>query len=330
MKIAIFGAGSIGCYVGGFLASKDPSVMLFGRDRLAKIIDAHGLTLTQSASDPVHVSNVKYETKLSKLKPVDIIILTVKSQDTETACRQLSKYISKDAVIVSLQNGVSNVEQIKSVLTSQTVYGAMVPYNVMNMGEGRFHRGTGGDLVLEKGKEADFLVGKLQDAGLDAVSTADIKGVQWSKLLINLNNALNLLSDEPLVAELGQRAYRGIWSDMIEEGLRVVYKAGIKPAVMSGPDPIKLRKLIRLPNFIYKPIVKRITHIDPEARSSMWEDLRYGRSPEIDYLQGEISRLGKQYNIETPVNDRIIELVKKAFAEKKSPALSGQELRALL
>jgi 2-dehydropantoate 2-reductase len=85
-----------------------------------------------------------------------------------------------------------------------------------------------------------------------------------------------------------------------------------------------------MPNFIYIPIVKRIAKIDPEARSSMWEDLKYGRSPEIDYLQGEISRLGQKHAIPTPVNDGVIELVKQAFANKISPALSGKALKLLL
>jgi len=330
MKIAIFGAGSIGCYVGGFLASSDPTVTLFGRDRLASIVKANGLTLTQSSSDPIHIKNVAYETDLAGLSSADIIILTVKSQDTETASQQIAEHVSKNAAIVSLQNGVSNVACIKSVLSDHKVYGAMVPYNVMNMGEGRFHRGTGGDLVFEKGPETDELVRRFAAVGLDAEATTEIAGVQWSKLLINLNNALNLLSDEPLVTELGQRAYRSIWSDMIEEGLSVLEAAGIEPKVISGPDPIKLRKLIKLPNFIYLPIVKRITHIDPEARSSMWEDLKYGRSPEIDYLQGEISRLGRELSVHTPVCDRVIVLVKTAFAEQKSPALRGKQLRALL
>ena len=330
MKIAIFGAGSIGCYVGGFLASQDQSIILIGRERLASVVKNNGLMLTQSSSDPVIVKPVAYETDLAHLSSADLIILTVKSQDTEIASQQIAEHISKQAVIVSLQNGVSNVDCIKSVLPDHKVFGAMVPYNVMNMGEGRFHRGTGGDMVFEKGPETVALVDRLVAAGLDAKVTTEIAGVQWSKLLINLNNALNLLSDEPLVTELGQRAYRSIWSDMIEEGLLVLEAAGIEPKVISGPDPLKLRKLIKLPNFIYQPIVKRITHIDPEARSSMWEDLQYDRSPEIDYLQGEISRLGREYEIKTPVCDRVLELVKRAFAERKSPALTGKQLRALL
>ena len=116
----------------------------------------------------------------------------------------------------------------------------------------------------------------------------------------------------------------------MEEGINVLHAEGITPAPMSGPDPVKLRGFVRLPNFIYQPIANRMTTIDPQARSSMWEDLNAGRSCEIDYLQGEICKLGDKHGIPTPVNDRILKLVKKAFADKQSPALSGKALRALL
>ena len=330
MEIAVLGAGSIGCYVGGHLLASGVDVTLFGRERLAKVIRKHGLTLSQNSSETVFIKKVPYETDTKSLSSADMVILTVKSQDTKAAIQQILKHLSPNTILISLQNGVANKENIKSVLPDHKVYGAMVPFNVVGLGDGKFHKGTGGDLVFEDGPETEVLVQKLVEAGLEAKTSSDIIGVQWSKLLINLNNALNLLSDLPLKNQIGQRAYRQIWADMIEEGLSVLEAEGIAPAPMSGPDPVKLRGLIRLPNIIYQPIANRMTKIDPEARSSMWEDLKYGRSSEIDYLQGEISRLGQKHKITTPVNDRIIEFVKQAFAEKKSPALTGKELRTIL
>ena len=330
MKIAIFGAGSIGCYVGGRMLAHGIDVTLYGRERLAKVIKKRGLTLSQTSSKPIAIKDVPYETDLASLASMDVIVLTVKSQDTETASVQISEHISPNAVVVSLQNGVANPDAIRSVLPDHTIYGAMVPYNVVGLGEGKFHKGTGGDLIFEKSMETETLVSMLNMAGLEAKTTNDIQGVQWSKLLINLNNALNLLSNLPLKFQIGQRAHRKIWADMMEEGINVLHAEGITPAPMSGPDPIKLRGFVRLPNFIYQPIANRMTTIDPQARSSMWEDLNAGRSCEIDYLQGEICKLGDKHGIPTPVNDRVLELVKKAFADKKSPALSGKALRALL
>lgn len=330
MKIAVFGAGSIGCYVGGHMLARGLDVILFGRERLAQVIHSHGLTLSQFSSHTIRINDVPYQTDYASLATADVIIITVKSQDTADAARKISDYISATAVVISLQNGVANLDVIKSVLPDHQIFGGMVPYNVVGLGEGKFHKGTSGELVFEDGPETRALVDAIHGSTLNAHVTGDIAGVQWSKLLINLNNALNLLSDLPLQQQIGQRGFRLVWAQMIEEGLSVLQAAGIQPAALAGPDPVRLRKLLRMPNFIYVPIVKRIAKIDPEARSSMWEDLKYGRSPEIDYLQGEISRLGQKHAIPTPVNDRIIALVKQAFADKKSPALSGKELRTLL
>lgn len=330
MKIAVFGAGSIGCYVGGHMLAHDLDVTLFGRERLATIIQKHGLTLSQFSSETISVNDVPYETDLASLASIDVVILTVKSQDSEASARQIANFISPNTALISLQNGVTNKDVIKSVLPEHKIYSAMVPYNVVGLGEGKFHKGTSGDLIFEDGPETRALVRNIQGSSIRAQTTDDITGVQWSKLLINLNNALNLLSDLPLQQQIGQRGFRQIWADMIEEGLAVLQAEGIEPAALSGPDPVRLRKLLRMPNFIYVPIVKRIAKIDPEARSSMWEDLKYGRSPEIDYLQGEISRLGKKHAIPTPMNDRIIEFVKQAFGNKKSPALTGKELQTRL
>lgn len=331
MKIAIFGAGSIGCYVGGHLAAGGEDVTLFGRARFAEIVRKHGLTLTQYDADQVKVPKIAYETQLSKLKTADVVILAVKSQDTAHAASELASVLSKEAVVVSLQNGVRNRATIESVLPDHRIYGGMVMYNVVGLGEGRFHRGTtGGDLTFEAGDETQKLAAACNACSLSAQTTSDIEGVQWSKLLINLNNALNLLSDMPLKNQIGQRGYRQIWADMIEEGIAILRAEGIQPVVLSGPDPVRLRKLLRMPNFIYQPIVNRIAKIDPEARSSMWEDLKYGRTPEIDYLQGEISKLGQKHEIPTPVNNQIIELVKRAFRDKKSPALNGAALHKMI
>ena len=94
MRIAIFGAGSIGCYVGGHLLANGQDVTLFGRDRLAEVIAQHGLTLSQSAAAPISLKNVPYETDLASLASMDVIILTVKSQDTVTASKQILDFVS--------------------------------------------------------------------------------------------------------------------------------------------------------------------------------------------------------------------------------------------
>jgi ketopantoate reductase (EC 1.1.1.169) len=118
--------------------------------------------------------------------------------------------------------------------------------------------------------------------------------VQWGKLIINLNNALSALSDMPLAAQLASRDWRRLFADQMAEGLAVLKAAGIVP-VSSTPIPMNWSPtLLRLPDAIFNAILGRTMKIDPEARSSMWQDLKLGRKTEIDYLQGALIALAEQ------------------------------------
>ena len=110
----------------------------------------------------------------------------------------------RDAVIVSLQNGVGNVAVLRERLPGRRVLAGMVPFNVVAPGEGRFHRATSGDIVIEQ-DDADTAE-RLSVPGLKMRASRNIAGVQWGKLLVNLNNALNALADLPLRQQLAQRA----------------------------------------------------------------------------------------------------------------------------
>jgi 2-dehydropantoate 2-reductase len=113
----------------------------------------------------------------------------------------------------------------------------------------------------------------------------------------------------------------------VREGLRVLKRAGIKPKIDAPIPPSLVPTLMSLPNFIFDVAAKKIVDIDPNARSSMWEDLQRGRRTEIDLLNGEIVRLGAQLDVPTPVNQRIMDLVKEAEQRGTPPSLAAEELR---
>jgi 2-dehydropantoate 2-reductase len=202
----------------------------------------------------------------------------------------------------------------------------MVPFNVVAPGEGRFHRSTSGDIVIEQdeGRTAD----RLSVPGLRMRSTPDIAGVQWGKLLVNLNNALNALADLPLRQQLAQRAWRRLLADQMAEGLAAIRAEGIKP-VSSTPIPISWTPpLLRLPDAVFEMLLGRTMKIDPEARSSMWEDLQRGRRTEIDYLQGVITEIADRRGLQVPLSRRVVALIKSAEAAGKgSPRLSPLQIR---
>jgi 2-dehydropantoate 2-reductase len=162
-------------------------------------------------------------------------------------------------------------------------------------------------------------------------ASRDITGVQWGKLIINLNNALSALSDMPLAAQLANRDWRRLFADQMAEGLATLKAAGIAPASATPIPPKWMPTLLRLPDAIFNVILGRTMKIDPEARSSMWQDLKQGRKTEIDYLQGAVIALAEKNNVDVPLMRRIVTLVKEAeISGKGPPGLSPQQIRGVV
>ncbi|NUR12458.1 MAG: 2-dehydropantoate 2-reductase, partial [Bradyrhizobium sp.] len=255
-----------------------------------------------------------------------IVLVTVKSADTAAVADRIAQHAPEDAVIVSLQNGVGNVAALRERLGGRRVLAGMVPFNVIAMGEGRFHRSTSGDIHI--GADAGNTAAALSVPGLAMRPSADITGVQWGKLIINLNNALSALSDMPLAAQLANREWRKLFADQMEEGLAVLKAAGITP-VSATPIPMNWTPtLLRLPDMIFNAILGRTMKIDPEARSSMWQDLKQGRKTEIDYLQGAVIALAEQNHVGVPLMRRIVALIREAEAVGNGPPhLTPQQIR---
>ena len=326
--IGIAGAGSIGCFVGGMLAAAGRPVALLARPRVIQEIESNALRLTsfdgserQVVSDRLTLSE-----NPSIFTDAGLVLVTVKSADTAGMADVIAEHVPPDAVIVSLQNGVGNVSLLRERLPGRRVLAGMVPFNVIALGQGRFHRATSGDIVIEQDEAGT--ADRLSVQGLNMRSSDNIAGVQWGKLLVNLNNALNALADLPLRQELGQRAWRVLFADQMAEGLAAIRAEGIEPA-SSTPIPAGwMPHLLRLPDAVFGMLLGRTMKIDPEARSSMWEDLQRGRRTEIDYLQGVITEIADRHGLQVPLSRRIVALIKSAEAAGKgSPRLTPDQIR---
>jgi 2-dehydropantoate 2-reductase len=326
--IGVAGAGSIGCFVGGMLAAGGRRVALLARPRVIGEIETNGLRMTGFGGFEHRLAANKLALSENPQLFADaaVVLVTVKSADTSGMAEVIAKHAPADAVIVSLQNGVGNVAVLRKNLPGRRVLGGMVPFNVIALGEGRFHRATSGDIVIEQ--DAANTAEKLSVPGLKMRPTRNIEGVQWGKLLFNLNNALNALANLPLRQQLAQRAWRNLFADQVAEGLAAIKAEGIKP-VSTAPLPVSwMPPLLRLPDALFERVLGRTMKIDPEARSSMWEDLQRGRKTEIDYLQGVITEIADRRGLQTPLSRRIVELIRKAEADGKgSPGLTAEQIR---
>ncbi|MBR1124727.1 2-dehydropantoate 2-reductase [Bradyrhizobium lablabi] len=326
--VGIAGAGSIGCFVGGMLATGGKRVTLLARPRVIAEIAENGLRLTSFDGADHRLSANKLALSENPVAFADaaVVLVTVKSADTAAMAEIIAGHAPEDAVIVSLQNGVSNLALLREKLPGRRVLGGMVPYNVIALGAGRFHRATSGDIVIER-DDADTAA-KLSVPGLKLRATDNITGVQWGKLLFNLNNALNALANLPLRRQLAQRSWRRLYADQVAEALAAIEAEGIKP-VSTAPLPVSwMPPLLRLPDALFEVVLGRTMKIDPEARSSMWEDLQRGRRTEIDYLQGVITEIADRRGLAAPLSRRIVELIRKAEADGKgSPGLTPEQIR---
>jgi 2-dehydropantoate 2-reductase len=326
--IVVAGAGSIGCFVGGLLAGAGRAVSLLARPRVIAEIEGFGLNLTSLEGSSWHVASqqVKLSDDPNVMADAGMVLVTVKSADTSEVADAIARHAPTGAVIVSLQNGVANAAVLRRLLPGRTVLAAMVPFNVIAAGEGRFHRATSGDIVIERDNAGT--AAKLSVPGLAMRPTDDIASVQWGKLLVNLNNAINALCGLPLREQLAQRDWRALFADQMAEGLSAVRAEGTKPV---SPTPVPLHwtpHLLRLPDALFALALAPAMKIDPQARSSMWEDLERRRRTEIDYLQGVITEIADRRGLEVPLSRRIVALIKQAEAAGRgSPRLTVEQIR---
>jgi 2-dehydropantoate 2-reductase len=327
-RIAVFGAGLIGLHVGGLLAQAADVVLIGRASRLASLDAGLRLTDVDGLNVTVSPGALARATAPEALAGADLVLVTVKSLGTAEAATAIAAHAPTAALVISLQNGVSNADMLRAALPGRSVLAGMVPYNVAERAPAHLHRGTGGRIVLEAAPVLDRWQPLFPSAGLDVETSTDIVAVLWGKLLVNLNNAINALSGLSLMAQLRQRDYRRAWALSLSEGLRLVRASGIVPA---DPLPIPLNlmpQILRLPDWLYRRVVSvgsaGKAKVDPHARSSMADDLARGRPTEIDSLQGEIVRLADRLGRAAPVNARLIDLIRAA--EAGAPPIPAAEL----
>ena len=322
-SIAVLGAGSIGCFVGGAWALAGLGVTLIGRERLQRDVAEHGLNLSDHGGWSGQV-DCRFTTDPAALAQADIILLTVKGGSTAEAAEQIAHHGREGAVVISFQNGVGNKPLLEGVLGDRfTVVQGMVPYNVVYLGHGRFHKGVAGALWAEDMPAMRELAARVASSREPLRLSTDMAGVAWGKLLINLNNAVNALSGRTLLEQLGERAIarRGRFA---ARGACVAAPRRGSSRRRSGLSRRGWRRGNRLARLFQTPVRAALENRE-KARSSMSDDLAQGRRTEADQLNGEVVRLAERLGRDAPINRRIVELLRAA--EAGAPSLSPEELQ---
>ncbi|HYJ31002.1 MAG TPA: 2-dehydropantoate 2-reductase N-terminal domain-containing protein, partial [Allosphingosinicella sp.] len=182
--VAFFGAGSVGCFVGGAWQAAGLPVSFIGRQRTMQDVEKHGVTLTDGDGARLHLppGSVAFGTSAEGLAEAGVIALAVKSFDTEAAAKEIAKHGREGATVISFQNGVSNVARLKELLPGFDIVQGMVPFNVAYMGSGRWHKGVAGELVAEARPVTEAIAARIGRRVGQLRITPDAGGLGWGKL----------------------------------------------------------------------------------------------------------------------------------------------------
>ncbi|MDR2614668.1 MAG: 2-dehydropantoate 2-reductase [Candidatus Accumulibacter sp.] len=300
MKIAVMGAGAVGCHYGGLLARNGHEVRLIGRARHMDAVARHGLRLETATFD--EYIPLSTATDADGVRDAEWVLCCVKSADTVHAAAAMAPHLAAGAVIVSLQNGIDNADVLRACLPREIVPAAV--YVAVEMaGDGHVRHRGGGKVVLGETPGSDRVAALFTDAGIPAEISGDIEGELWTKLIVNCAyNALSAITDRPYADLARQPGMAGVLRDVVEECLAVADKAGIEPA-----------------GDVWQSL-ERIPQLMPGQISSTAQDLRRGHLTEIDSLNGAIARLGEEFGVPTPVNRLLHTLVRTLESKGRSEA----------
>ncbi|MBR1121167.1 2-dehydropantoate 2-reductase [Bradyrhizobium lablabi] len=290
MNVAIMGAGAIGCYFGALLARAGHSVVLIGRPVHVEAINKNGLLLeTKTFRDylPARAS-----TDASAIADADLVLFSVKSQDTESAGRSMTSHLKPGATVLSLQNGVDNAERLSEVI-GRAVTPTVVYVGTEMAGPGHVRHHGPGELVIGAGPESDKLAALISEAGHPSRVDANVAEILWHKLITNCAyNAMSAVSQLPYGAMVEVEGARDVMRNAVTECAAVARACGV-----AVPDDIVQRVLTVARNM-------------PSQSSSTAQDLARGKTTEIDYLNGYVVRKGLSLGISTPTNLALQVMVK--------------------
>ncbi len=318
-RYIIFGAGGIGGIVGGHLAMAGNEVILIGRPAHMEAVRQKGLKLVKP--DGPHIIKLGAVTSPAEagLTSGDVVLLTMKGQNTEDAMNDL-KAVIRDVPVFCLQNGVRNEEIVSTRF--QRVYGARVNIGAvyMNTGEVVCRRDPPGWLIMGRYPNGtDPLVEEvattLRAAGFYTLATPDVMPYKWGKLMTNLGNATGAITNDSSALS------RRITEAAQEEARRILAEAGIK--WLSEKEITAI-----WPDFGARPRAAMNT----EEQSSTWQSLaRQQGTVETDFLNGEIVRVARRLGKTAPINETITRLCLEMAANREKPGkYSAAQLSAIL
>lgn len=290
MRVAVMGAGAVGCYYGGMLARGGHDVTLIGRPAHVQAVRRDGLFL-DAQTFQAHVP-MAATTGPEGVEDAALVLFCVKSTDTESAGRAIAPHLASGALVLSLQNGVDNAERLQRVLP-QTVVPAVVYVASEMAGPGHVRHHGRGELVIGPSAASEETAAAFAAADVPVQVSGNVAGALWAKLILNCAyNAMSAVARLPYGELVQGQGVMEVMRDVVDECLAVAGAAGIAVQGDAWEGVLKIARTM------------------PTQYSSTAQDVARGKPSEIDYLNGYIVRKGQELGAATPVNRVLHALVK--------------------
>jgi 2-dehydropantoate 2-reductase len=291
LKVAVMGAGAVGCYFGGMLARAGHDVVLIARPRHVDAIEESGLHMETRTFDE-HV-RLAASSEPSAVQGAKLVLFCVKSTDTESAGALIRPHLAPGALVLCLQNGVDNADRLRAVLPGHAVAAAVVYVATEMAGPGHLKHHGRGDLVIEPSALSDIVAEALIAAGVPTEISDNVRGALWAKLILNsAYNAVSAIAQLPYGKTVQGVGIKDVMRDVVAECLAVAKAEGVEVAgdVHAAVD--------------------KLAGSMPNQYASTAQDLARGKPTEIDYLNGLIVKRGEALGVPVPANRVLWALVK--------------------
>jgi len=309
MKIVVVGPGALGCLVAGFLKVKtgEEVIMLDNSPERAKQISKDGIKIEGLSG--AHETKIDVTADTKDIGAADLVIICVKSYSTEDACKEIKDIVSENTSVLTLQNGIGNVQILNDYFGPERVIAGVTNHGSTLLGSGHVRHAGKGETTI--GKSDGKLSGSLKaaaavltKAGFPTKISRDIDSVIWSKLVISVGiNALTAITRLNNGKIVSYEEARELMRSSVQEAARVVKRKRVK---LAYDDPIQK--------------VESVCKATSANVSSMLQDVLNKKRTEIDFINGAVVRQGKALGIPTPVNEVLAGLVKaieKSYEESK-------------
>lgn len=315
MKILVMGAGAIGCVFGGFLAKGGNQVTLVGRPWHMEAIQAKGLHISGIWGEHM-VTNLLTRTSVPVEGEFDLVLLTVKSYQTREAVMELEGHILDPVPILSLQNGLGNLEAIAEIVGPDRTLGGRVIFGAEIRNPGEVAVTVYADSVVigpMRGsrlteKRTEEIAALIDRSGIPCMAAPEIERYIWGKVLYNAAlNAPAAVLEINYGKLLEHASTKELMREIILEAFAVAHADGIQLDWSSPEEYLEI--------LFQKLIPATALHFP-----SMLQDIHHGKKTEIDAMNGAIVRLGQKHAIPTPVNGTLSRLVRFKEADKRNAA----------